>query len=187
MPFDPSLLDPSQISSLIPFELIAFLVMTVFVLGGALGVVFSKTLFHSALFLITSLFGVAGYYAILSAGFLAVVQIMVYIGAIAILILFAIMFSRTAGDDTGLKNSQWWLSLPVSAFLFFVLYGVVNVIMWPVNDQAPAGDAVLQLGLAFLGSYLIPFMVVSVLLSVTLIGAVYLAREKTDVEAEGVQ
>ncbi len=184
MPFD-----PSEISSLIPFEIITFLVMTLFVIGGALGVVFSKTLFHSALFLITSLFGVAGYYAILSAGFLAVVQVMVYIGAIAILILFAIMFSRTAGDDAEQRNSQWWLSLPISVLLFFVLYGVVNAVPWPVSDEVPEGDDVLQLGLAFLGSYLIPFMVVSVLLSVTLIGAVYLAREKTDIEAEteGVQ
>ena len=127
MPFD-----PSQISSLIPFEQIAFWVMTVLVLGGAIGVVSSKTLFHSALFLITSLFGVAGYYVILSAGFLAVVQIMVYIGAIAILILFAIMFSRNlGGDDTGQYNSQWWLSLPITVLLFFVLYGVVNAVTWP--------------------------------------------------------
>ncbi len=180
MPFDPSLLDPS----LIPFEQIAFFVMTIFTLGGAVGVVHSKSLFHSALFLIMSLFGVAGYYAILSAGFVAVVQLMVYIGAIAILILFAIMFSRRLMKaDEGQSNNQWWISLPVAALLFLVLYGVVNVVEWPVSDTAPTGDSVLQLGLAFLGSYLIPFMVVSILLSVTLIGAVFLAREKT--EAEG--
>lgn len=179
MPFDPSMLDPS----LIPFELIAFLVMTVFALGGAIGVVSSKSLFHSALFLIMSLFGVAGYFAILSAGFLAVVQVMVYIGAIAILILFAIMFSRALMDKHGdQKNNQWWVSLPIALVLLIILIGVVNAVEWPVSEAAPPEDAVLQLGLAFLGSYLIPFMVVSILLSVTLVGAVFLARERTEVE-----
>ena len=179
MPFDPSMLDPS----LIPFEQIAFWIMTVFAVGGAVGVVSSRSLFHSALFLIMSLFGVAGYYVILSAGFLAVVQVMVYIGAIAILVLFAIMFSRTLMDRKGdQRNNQWWVSLPIAAILFLILVGVVNTVEWPVSGAAPTEDAVLQLGLAFLGSYLIPFMVVSILLSVTLIGAVFLARERTEVE-----
>jgi NADH-quinone oxidoreductase subunit J len=184
MPFDPSMLDPS----LIPFEQIAFLVMTVFALGGAVGVVASKNMFHSALFLIASLFGVAGYYVILSAGFLAVVQVMVYIGAIAILILFAVMFSRSLmRSDADQRNTQWWVSLPIAAVLFLVLVGVVNAVEWPVSGVEPTEDSVLQLGLAFLGSYLIPFMVVSILLSVTLIGAVFLARERTEAETEGAQ
>ena len=76
------------------FVQIAFWFLTACTLGGGLGVVTSKNLFHSALFLILSLFGVAGYYVLLSAGFLAVVQLLIYVGAIAILILFAIMFSR---------------------------------------------------------------------------------------------
>ena len=59
---------------------------------------------------------------------------------------------------------------------------MVNTVSWPVSGAEPQGDSVLQLGLAFLGSYLIPFMVVSVLLSVALIGAVFLAREKTEAE-----
>ena len=156
MPFDPSMLDPS----LIPFEQIAFWIMTVFAVGGAIGVVSSKALFHSALFLL-----------------------MVYIGAIAILILFAIMFSRTLmkkGEDP--RNNQWWISLPIAVVIFLMLVGVVNAVDWPISGTAPTEDSVLQLGLAFLGSYLIPFMVVSILLSVTLIGAVFLARERTEAE-----
>ena len=181
MPFDLSQFDPSQIQ--IPFELIAFIVMSIFALGGGIGVVSSPNLFHSALYLIVSLFGVAGYYVLLSAGFLAVVQLMVYIGAIAILVLFAIMFSRRLmGLSEGQSNREWWISLPISFLLFLTLLGVVNTVAWPVTDVAPTEDSVLQLGLAFLGSYLIPFEVVSVLLSVALIGAIFLAREKTDVE-----
>jgi NADH-quinone oxidoreductase subunit J len=165
------------------FTQIAFWVFTVLVLGGAIGVVISKNLFHSALFLIVSLFGVAGYYVLLSAGFLAVVQVMVYVGAIAILILFAIMFSRRimrAGEQT--HNRQWRVSLVVATVLFAVLTLAVNSISWPISDMLPTDDSVLQLGLAFLGSYLIPFEVVSVLLSVALIGAIFLAREKVKAE-----
>jgi len=181
MPFDPSLLDPS----LIPLPQITFWVMTVLTIGGGIGVVSSSNLFHSALYLIVSLFGVAGYYVLLSAGFLAVVQVMVYVGAIAILILFAIMFARQVmGKGEKQTNPQWWISLPIASVLFLVLLGVVNSVDWPVSGAEPTPDTVLQLGLAFLGSYLIPFEVVSILLSVALIGAIFLAREKTDVEKE---
>ena len=165
------------------FVQLAFWFLTACTLGGGLGVVTSKNLFHSALFLILSLFGVAGYYVLLSAGFLAVVQLLIYVGAIAILILFAIMFSRrimTPGEET--RNHQWLVSLVAATLLFVVLALVVNTISWPVSDAPPTEDTVLQLGLSFLGGYLIPFEVVSVLLSVALIGAIFLAREKVEGE-----
>jgi NADH-quinone oxidoreductase subunit J len=162
---------------------ITFWVMTVCTLGGAVGVVTSRNLFHSALYLILSFLGVTGYYVLLDAGFLAVVQLFVYIGAIAVLILFAIMFSRRVMDTTQSQaNQQWWLSLPVTLLLFAVLFGVVTSLAWPISQEPLTGDTVLQLGLAFMGSYLIPFMVVGVLLSVALIGAVILAREKVEAE-----
>ena len=168
----------------IPFVQIVFFVMTLCTLGGAVGVVVSNNLFHSALFLVLSLFGVAGYYVLLSAGFLAVVQLMVYIGAIAILILFAIMFSHRIMQRTGqeARNRQWLISLPIVVVLFVVLLLLVNSVNWPVNGAEPTADTVMQLGLAFLGSYLIPFEVVSVLLSVALIGAIFLARDKVEAE-----
>lgn len=180
MPFDPTtLLDPSKI----PLIQIVFWVMTAVTLGGAIGVVTSRNLFHSALYLVLSLFGVGGYYAILSAGFLAVVQGMVYIGAIAIVVLFAIMFARRVmRSDEVETNNQWWYSLPIAFILFLILSAVGAAVKWPLSEASPSGDSVLQLGLAFLGSYLIPFLVVSVLLSVTLIGAIILARDKIPAE-----
>jgi NADH-quinone oxidoreductase subunit J len=66
--------------------------------------------------------------------------------------------------------------------LFLLLAGVISSVAWPVSQAQPSTDTVLQLGLAFLGSYLIPFEVVGILLSVALIGAVILAREKTEAE-----
>ncbi len=160
-----------------------FWVMTICTLGGALGVITSRNLFHSALFLILSFLGVTGYYVLLDAGFLAMVQLFVYVGAISVLILFAIMFSRRVMDATQTQaNQQWWLALPVVIVLFAVLFGVVTGVAWPVSQEPLTSDTVLQLGIAFMGSYLIPFMVVAVLLSVALIGAVILAREKVEAE-----
>jgi NADH:ubiquinone oxidoreductase subunit 6 (subunit J) len=163
-----------------PIVQIVFWLMTLCAVGGAVGVVSSRNLFHSALYLVLSFFGVVGYYVLLSAGFLAVVQLMVYIGAIAILILFAIMFSRRLmAEGESQANHQWWLSLLLALLLFVILAVVVNTVTWPVSGASPAENTILQLGLAFLGSYLIPFEVVSVLLSVALVGAIILAREKT--------
>ncbi|GAB4429446.1 MAG: NADH-quinone oxidoreductase subunit J [Anaerolineae bacterium] len=165
------------------FIQIAWWAMTLCTLGGAIGVVMSERIFHSALFLVLSLFGVAGYYVILSAGFLAVVQLMVYVGAIAILILFAIMFSRRIMQpNETTENQQWLAGLVAASGLFAALLVIINSVKWPVADAQPGDDTVLQLGLAFLGSYLIPFMVVSVLLSAALIGAIFLAREKVALE-----
>ena len=171
------------LADLVPLELIVFIFFTLCTLLGGAGVVFSRTLFHSALSLILSLFGVAGYYVLLSAGFLAVVQVMVYVGAIAILILFAIMFSRSNNQpEKGQSNHQWWISLPVVSVLFLILMFVIGSVAWPVSDVAPPSDMVEQLGVAFLGSYLIPFQVIGVLLSVALIGGVILARDRVDTE-----
>lgn len=168
-----------------PIVQVVFWLMTLCAIGGGVGVVASRNLFHSALFLILSFFGVAGYYVLLSAGFLAVVQLVVYIGAIAILILFAIMFSRRVMDiSQSQANQQWWLSLPAALLLFVLLIFVVNTVEWPVTGAEPTGDSVVQLGLAFLGSYLIPFQVIGILLSAALVGAVILAREKTKEEIE---
>ncbi len=169
--------------SQVPFGQIVFWVMTVCTLGGAIGVVTSRNLFHSALYLILSFFGVTGYYVLLDAGFLAVVQLFIYIGAISVLVLFAIMFSRRVMDTQVTQaNQQWWLSVPIVLVLFLLLAGVISSVAWPVSQAQPPTDTLLQLGLAFLGSYLIPFEVVGILLSVALIGAVILAREKTEAE-----
>ncbi len=175
--------DPSvNLSEVVPLTQIVFWLLTVITIGGGIGVISSRNLFRGAFSLILSFIGVAGYYVLLSAGFLAVVQLMVYVGSIAILILFAIMFSHRMMSARSQVNRQWRLGLPVAIVLFGVLVIIINSVNWPVSGAAPVGDTVQQLGVAFLGSYLIPFMVVSVLLSVALVGAIILAREKTEAE-----
>ncbi len=159
-------------------EQIIFIIFTIIVLGGGLGVVTTKNLYYMALFLSLTLSGMAGYFVLLDAGFLAAVQVVVYVGAIAILILFAIMLSRklmTTNEPQ--TNRQTWLAAIVAPLLFLALLYVLINVAWPISTAAPAGNALTLLGLSFLGSYVIPFEVVSVLLFVALIGAIILARD----------
>jgi NADH:ubiquinone oxidoreductase subunit 6 (subunit J) len=162
-----------------------FVVLTAMTLGGGLGVVTARNIFHSALFLILSFAGVVGYYVLLDAGFLAVVQLLIYIGAIAILILFAIMVSRglMSARQTQ-RNQQWWIAALVTLLIFVVLSVMLTQVNWPVaGEQALAAPSVAvspqesPLGRDLLGPYVIPFEVASVLLLVALVGAVILARD----------
>lgn len=111
---------------------IAFFVMALMTLGGAVGVVVARTVFVSALWLILSFVGVAGMYVLLGAGFLAAIQILIYVGAISVLILFAVMLTHdgmTAGER---PNSQWALGL-ILALCFFGFLGVIGYSAdWPL-------------------------------------------------------
>jgi len=160
---------------------IIFLIVAVVTLGSALMVVISRNLVHAALWLISTLFGVAIIYALLNAGFLAVVQVVVYIGAIAILFIFAVMLTRKDQLEGGLQlNNGWWLGALIALLTFGGLLGMLQ--SWSgfskVSADIPAGyDTVNQLGNALTSpaGFVLPFEVASVLLLAALVGAVYLA------------
>lgn len=160
---------------------IIFLVLAVVILGSGLLVVTTRNIVHAALWLIVTLFGVAALYADLSAGFLAVVQVVIYIGAIAILFIFAVMLTRKEMRDRGPQlNTAWWLSALVALLTFAGLFLLVR--SWTgfgvLAGVIPAGfDAVGQLGNALVSpnAFVLPFEVASVLLLAALIGAVYIA------------
>src|SRR4030043_119133 len=106
-------------------EKIIFIVVALVTLGAALSVVISRNLIHSALWLILALFGIAIFYVLLDAGFFAVIQVIIYIGAIAILFIFAAMLTRRVMQDTGPQsNTNWWLGAVIAALL---LVGVIFV------------------------------------------------------------
>ncbi|MBI1258297.1 MAG: NADH-quinone oxidoreductase subunit J [Chloroflexi bacterium] len=169
-------------------QTIAFLIFAVFSLGGALGVVTSRNLIHGALYLILSLFGGAGFFVLLSAPFIAVVQVLVYIGAIAILIIFAVMLTRSMTGMRELFNRQWWLSALVGVLLFLLLTIAVIMPVWGVNGSKPnlpASDQVAttqDLGVALVdgNQYVLPFEVASLLLTGAMIGAIVIARDTED-------
>jgi NADH-quinone oxidoreductase subunit J len=156
-----------------------FIILSIITLGAALAVVTSKNLFHSALFLILSFVGVAGLYILLEAGFLAAVQILVYVGAISILIIFAIMLTRRLmAKDLVQRNAQWGISSLVALLLFVVLGFVLLRVNWPVVEATVPQESISILGQELMSTYALPFEVASVLLLVALVGSIIIAREK---------
>ncbi|MFZ2488232.1 MAG: NADH-quinone oxidoreductase subunit J [Anaerolineae bacterium] len=162
----------------ITFLHVVFLVIAGFTLACGLGVVISRNLFHASLWLIGAFAGVAALYWMLEAEYLAIAQVMVYIGAIATLIVFSIMLSRGMMlGRTRMNNFQSGISAAVAVLLFAVLAFVLFKINWPVVQQAASPNAIEQMGEAFVTTYIIPFQVIAVLLSVALVGAIMIARE----------
>ncbi len=163
----------------ITFLHVIFLAIAGFTLLCALGVVASRNLFHSAIWLIGAFAGVAALYWLLEAEYLAIAQIMIYIGAIATLIVFAIMLSRGMMiGRTKMNNFQAGISATVAILLFLMLSFVLLQVNWPVVEQAVVADPIPLMGEAFVTTYVVPFQVVAVLLSVALVGAIMIARER---------
>jgi NADH-quinone oxidoreductase subunit J len=158
-----------------------FIGVAVIIAGSAVMVVTVRNLVHAALAMIVTLFGVAVLFALLEAGFLAVVQVVLYIGAIAILIIFAIMLTRRVMQDVGPQtNSQWWLGALVAAALFAALFWMLPQVRFAVTTAAVPADSLNNLGQALvdMNRYALPFEVASVLLIVALIGAIVVAGDK---------
>jgi len=163
---------------------ILFLITAVVSLGAALMVVTTKNMIHAALWLILTLFGVAVFFVLLNAGFLAVAQVVIYIGAIAILMIFAIMMTRNIADLSETQINRNWPWALIIGILFFA--GLVSILyFWPgtsssATPMSPETDPISQLGQALVApnAYLIPFEVASVLLLAALIGAIYIAWDR---------
>jgi NADH-quinone oxidoreductase subunit J len=160
---------------------IIFLFVALFTLGSGLMVVTTRNLVHAALWLVSTLFGVAVTFALLHASFLAVVQVVVYIGAIAILFIFAVMLTRKDMRDQGPQhNPGWWAGALIAVLIFAGLFALLQG--WnglsKTAAEFPAGfDAISELGNALVSpdAYVLPFEVASVLLVAALVGAVYVA------------
>jgi NADH-quinone oxidoreductase subunit J len=164
-----------------------FLLFSLFTLGGGLAVVTQRNMVRAAGALILSLFGVAGLFVLMEAGFLAAAQILVYIGAIAILIIFAVMLTRRVADESlPSMNSQWaWALGMMVVVLGLLLYTIV--VTWPLGVEATgvpvlAGDSTRGLGVALLSKeqFVLPFEIASVLLLSAMVGAIVIAREKRE-------
>ncbi|MGB9634472.1 MAG: NADH-quinone oxidoreductase subunit J [Chloroflexaceae bacterium] len=167
---------------------IIFGLIAALVVGAAVMVVTVRNVIHAALWLIACFFGVGALYMLLEAEFLAVVQVLVYVGAISILILFAIMLTRqVTGEGVRQLVGGWrlWLTAAISALLFAVAI-VPTVISHSWNIPAPPGPpgtpeplaGVAELGRAFVYEFLLQFQVAGVLLTVALIGAIVIAFEE---------
>jgi len=160
---------------------VVFIILSAIALIGALGVVLNRRLFRSALFLVLSFVGVAGFYILLEVELLAMIQLLIYVGAIAILIIFAIMLSRQAlAADDKVLNEQWVLGVLVAVLLLAALVYILVQVNWPVVEAAAPANSIQRLGESLVSpnEFVLPFEIASVLLLVALVGAVIIAREK---------
>jgi len=155
-----------------------FFLFAGFVLAAALVVVLGRNLVHSAIALIFTFFGVAALYVLLDAEFLAAVQVLLYIGGITILLLFAIMLtSRLSPRGMEIFNEQVLpAALITGGILVALLYAAWQGIRPAGPPPAPL-DSTTALGTLFLTSHVLPFEVASVLLLVAMVGAILLARK----------
>lgn len=165
---------------------VIFLLTAAVTLGSAVATVSARKILHAALWLVLTLLGVAVLFALLEASFFAVVQVLVYIGAISILIIFAVMLSRSTLEDEGSQtHRKWWLA---AMGLIILLVGVVAVLSlwskWTLTAAAlPAGAtdlATLGKQLVDPNGYLLPFELSSILLLAALVGAIYTAAERKE-------
>ncbi len=162
---------------------IVFIVFAAVTLLGGLFCVTTRNMFHAALYLVISLFGVASMFAMLDASFLAAAQLIVYVGAVAILIIFAVMLTRGgAGTQPARRqfNMQAGLAGVVTVVMLFILLRVVPFFNYPVQPTVAVApeDTLVKLGQVLMSDFVLPFEVASVLLLAALIGAIYIARER---------
>ena len=144
----------------------------------AAGVALSRNILWSAIGLLTALLGVGGIYVLLSADFLAVAQLLIYIGGVLVLILFAVMLTNRI-VDVNVSNTSAGLYGGVLIFVAAVpvLLTVALVTPWPRQVLAAAVYSTKPLGYALLTRWLLPFEVASLILLATLIGAIVIARK----------
>jgi NADH-quinone oxidoreductase subunit J len=171
---------------------IIFLILGLVTLLSAVMVVTSPQLIHAGLWLILALAGIAGLFVLLQAPFLAVVQVVIYIGAIAILIIFAIMLTRRMGAEGGQQmNALWPGAVVVSLIMFSVL---TFLILQSPQFAGSAAELTTETGvlledlgrsLVDVDRFILPFELASILLLAALVGAIYIARPAMVGEDDG--
>ena len=159
-------------------EVLFFLIAALVVLSGY-WVVMSPNLVHSAVSLLFTLFGVAGLYVYLYADFIAVSQVIIYVGGILVLIIFGVMLTNKLDDPKLSNQSQNQLIAGVFCLALLVFqFQIIFNTKWNVQDLITRESTVNEIGYMLLTEYLLPFEVVSVLLLAALIGAAMLSRKK---------
>jgi NADH-quinone oxidoreductase subunit J len=147
--------------------------------AGAAGVALSRNILYSAVGLLMALLGAGSLYVFLSADFLAVTQLLVYIGGVLVLILFAVMLTNRI-TDVNVSNSSvgLWGGFMLFVAVAPVLLAVALVTPWNVMAEPAGAYTTAAIGNGFLTRWLLPFEVASMVLLATLVGAVLMARKE---------
>ncbi|MCP4684595.1 MAG: NADH-quinone oxidoreductase subunit J [bacterium] len=157
---------------------IAFWILSAIVLISGLLVVSLKNIFHCALFLMLCLTGVAGIFILLHAEFLAAAQVLVYVGAVSVLMIFAVMLTSNLARKKIVQTNQNALVAFVSCVAFVVgaLWLIKGTEVWKFATEALPANNTMTIGKLLMTEFMLPFEVVSVLLVAAMIGAIVLAR-----------
>ena len=160
-------------------QIVSFGILAVMMIGAALGVVLLPRIVHSAFLLAGVFISIAGLYILLNADFVAAAQILIYVGAVNVLILFAIMLVNKKEDYTELPGRL--IRKAATGLVCFGLFALLGTMVlatpWSLDVTSPAiEDTVVALGEHFFSDYLLPFELASVLLLMAMVGAIILAR-----------
>ncbi len=163
-------------------DIVFWIISGVTVLGAILAVTL-RNLIHCVLSLILFFFGIAAHYFLLRADFIGAIQILIYIGAVAVLILFAIMLTRNVTGTEGPREVlgvKWWVGSLIAGSMAAMLCWAVQGDK--IAQTLPGGDKAItsieDIGKAFIADWVVPFEVMAVLLTAALIGAVVIALEE---------
>jgi len=167
----------------IPYVKLADAIFYLFALmacAGAAGCAFSRNIIYSAWSLLFALLGAAGLYVFLGADFPAVAQLLIYVGGVLVLILFAIMLTKQIGEDPKLTNTHVGFPAGIALAVVTVATLAYTAVMapWKVVAERSWEPTAGRLGIAFLTDYLLPFEIASVVLLAALIGSVVIARKE---------
>ena len=160
---------------------IGFGIIALLMVISAINVVRNNNVVHAALSLVAVMAGAAAQYLLLAAEFVAVTQVLVYIGAVMILFLFGVMLTRArVGRETDLNNKNWALGIPVAVVLFAAMS--IALIRGFKAEKLPGPDTATRIDTrlvsdSIFGPYLLPFWALSFVLLVAVIGAIVLARK----------
>ncbi len=155
-----------------------FYLIAALAVAGGLGVVLARSTVYAALFLILALLAVAGVYILLASEFLALVQVLIYGGAVTVLLLFALMLTRTGDLPETMVGAQWPAAALACAVLFGLLVAALATSDWPGDTGQVALISFATVGDALFRQWAAPFEIASLVLLVALVGAIVLARQE---------
>jgi NADH-quinone oxidoreductase subunit J len=162
-------------------EAVIFYVFAAITVASAAVVVLARSLIYSAFALLFTFFGVAGLYVLLGAGFLAATQLLVYVGGILVLLLFGVMLTHKIYElDLRSEVTQPWAGGIMGAGILVILLLTVFRTSWKIGPGRPPAPTTREIGQQFLGPYLLPFEMASILLLVALIGAAMIVRRRRE-------
>lgn len=161
-----------------PYTTIIFYVLATITVVSVVIVVFNKNVIHSAFALFFTLFAVSGFYVLLRADFIAVTQIMIYVGGILILLLFGVMLTTKITDiQISTKNLNQIPAVIFSVGIIAILVFIIISTKWNIKQPSVNEETVSQIGKMLLTDYLLPFEIASIVLLVALIGSAMFARK----------